>query len=228
MLTDIFEGISNFVSDTYYDASSVFDSGGSSASTFNYTSSDDYDDGPSAEVQGFYEMGDMGQDLSAHDIFPTYQESLYEDAGGDLYYGGEYDNRSYLKQAQDYLYKTLGIDKETAKLIAGFAGAAGDALKGGDNRGGGGGSARSQRPATPTGRQLGTTRPDKPGIARTAQLAGLSPRAVAAMAAMQKNQFAGTSLADLIAGQGATTPKGQTIANPKGVRNLNVKQTQFV
>ena len=168
----------------------------------------------------------MGQDLSAYSSTPTYQESLYEDAGGDLYYGGEYDNRSYLKQAQDSLYETLGIDKETAKLIAGFAGAAGDALKGGDNRGGG--SARSQRPATPTGRQLGTTRPDKPGIARTAQLAGLSQRAAAAMTAMQKNQFgSGTSLADLIAGQGATTPKGQTITDPR-LRALNVKQTQFV
>ena len=227
MLTDIFEGISNFVSDAYYDASSVFDSGGSSDSTFNYTSSDDYDDGPSAEVLGFYEMGDMGQDLSAYSSTPTYQESLYEDAGGDLYYGGEYDNRSYAKQAQDYLYKTLGVGDETINLIAQFAGAAGDALKGGDNRGGG--SARSQRPATPTGRQLGTTRPDKPGIARTAQLAGLSQRAAAAMTAMQKNQFGGseTSLAEMIASQGATTPKGQTITDPR-LRALNVKQTQFV
>ena len=231
MLTDIFEGISNFVSDAYYDASSVFDSGGSSDSTFNYTSSDDYDDDPSAEVLGFYEMGDMGQDLSAYSSTPTYQESLYEDAGGDLYYGGEYDNRSYAKQAQDYLYKTLGVGDETINLIAQFAGAAGKALTAGDNRGdGGGGSARSQRPATPTGRQLGTTRPDKPGIARTAQLAGLSQRAAAAMTAMQKNQFGSgeTSLAEMIASQGATTPKGQTIANPRGVRNLNVKQTQFV
>ena len=227
MLTDIFEGISNFVSDAYYDASSVFDSGGSSDSTFNYTSSDDYDDDPSAEVLGFYEMGDMGQDLSAYSSTPTYQESLYEDAGGDLYYGGEYDNRSYAKQAQDYLYKTLGVGDETINLIAQFAGAAGDALKGGDNRGGG--SARSQRPATPTGRQLGTTRPDKPGIARTAQLAGLSQRAAAAMTAMQKNQFGGseTSLAEMIASQGATTPKGQTITDPR-LRALNVKQTQFV
>ena len=168
--------------------------------------------------------------MSAYSSTPTYQESLYEDAGGDLYYGGEYDNRSYAKQLQDGVYETLGIDKETAKLIAGFAGAAGKALTAGDNRGdGGGGSARSQRPATPTGRQLGTTRPDKPGIARTAQLAGLSPRAAAAMTAMQKNQFGSeTSLAEMIASQGATTPKGQTIANPRGVRNLNVKQTQFV
>ena len=207
-----------------------FDSGSDSYATPTYTSSDDYDDGPSAEVLGFYEMGDMGQDLSAYSSTPTYQESLYEDAGGDLYYGGEYDNRSYAKQLQDGVYETLGIDKETAKLIAGFAGAAGKALTAGDNRGdGGGGSARSQRPATPTGRQLGTTRPDKPGIARTAQLAGLSPRAAAAMTAMQKNQFGSeTSLAEMIASQGATTPKGQTIANPRGVRNLNVKQTQFV
>ena len=218
-----------------------FDSGSDSYANYNtdagnYDSPDVYStdinqtDEYYKEQSGFMSMGDMGQDLSAHSIFPTYQESLYEDAGGDLYYGGEYDNRSLYKQAQDSLYNTLGIDKETAKLIAGFAGAAGDALKGGNNRGGqrGGGSGGPQRPATPTGRQLGTTRPDKPGIARTAQLAGLSQRAAAAMTAMQKNQFAWTSLADLIAGTGATTPKGQTIANPKGVRNLNVKQTQFV
>lgn len=178
--------------------------------------------GPDDELSPYY--GSMPATVGGGAGFDEYGYSSEDYQEGGVF--EPYDDRSYLKQAQDYLNKTLGIDPKTAKLIAGFAGAAGDALKGGDNRGGG--SARSQRPATPTGRQLGTTRPDKPGIARTAQLAGLSQRAAAAMTAMQKNQFEGVSLADLIAGQGATTPKGQTIANPRGVRNLNVKQTQFV
>ena len=167
-------------------------------------------------LQDFFdEFADYSSDSYSRDIAQTdsyYSDILPESAFQDFTYyddalpessfysfdpnSSEYvnpsipDNRSYLKQAQDSLYETLGIDKETAKLIAGFAGAAGDALKGGDNRGGG--SARSQRPATPTGRQLGTG-------------------------------GGGTGAAS----QGATTPKGQTITDPR-LRALNVKQTQFV
>lgn len=228
MLTDIFDGISDFVSDAYYGATSAFDSGGSSASTFNYTSSDDYDDGPSAEVLGFYEMGDMGQDLSAYSSTPTYQERLYEESGGDLYYSGEYDNRSYLKQAQDFLYENLGVDEETAKLIKGFAGAAGAALKGQGGQGGQRGQAsQNVGPRSPAARMLPTRPVGDPGVARSAQLAGLSPRAQAAMNAMAANGGKPVrDLSELIAG--TNTPKGRTIANPSSLRGLNIRQSQYV
>jgi hypothetical protein len=225
MLQDFFDEFADYSSDSYSRDIAQTDSYYSDIlpeSVFqDFTYMDNtasYDDAlPESAFQDFTYYDDALPESSFYSFDPNSSEYVNPSIP---------DNRSYLKQAQDSLYKTLGIDKETAKLIAGFAGAAGDALKGGDNRGGG--SARSQRPATPTGRQLGTTRPDKPGIARTAQLAGLSQRAAAAMTAMQKNQFgSGTSLADLIAGQGATTPKGQTITDPR-LRALNVKQTQFV
>tara|TARA_R110002110_G_scaffold198921_4_gene409569 strand:- start:9806 stop:10483 length:678 start_codon:yes stop_codon:yes gene_type:complete len=225
MLQDFFDEFADYSSDSYSRDIAQTDSYYSDIlpeSVFqDFTYMDNtasYDDAlPESAFQDFTYYDDALPESSFYSFDPNSSEYVNPSIP---------DNRSYLKQAQDSLYETLGIDKETAKLIAGFAGAAGDALKGGDNRGGG--SARSQRPATPTGRQLGTTRPDKPGIARTAQLAGLSQRAAAAMTAMQKNQFgSGTSLADLIAGQGATTPKGQTITDPR-LRALNVKQTQFV
>lgn len=234
----IFDGISEFVSDAYYGVTSAFDSGGSSASTFNYTSSDDYDDnytssddyddGPSAEVLGFYEMGDMGQDLSAFSSTPTYQERLYEESGGDLYYSGEYDNRSLFKQAQDFLYKSLDVDEETAKLIKGFAGAAGAVLKGQGGQGGQRGQAsQNAGPRSPAARMLPTRPVGNPGVARSAQLAGLSPRAQAAMNAMAANGGKPVrDLSELIAG--TNTPKGRTIANPSSLRGLNIRQSQYV
>lgn len=230
MLTDIFDGISDFVSDAYYGVTSAFDSGGSSASTFNYTSSDDYDDGPSAEVLGFYEMGDMGS---------TFDTPIQGGAGFDEYgYSSEdyqkggyfepYDDRSYLRQAQDFLYENLGVDEETAKLIKGFAGAAGAVLKGQGGQGGQRGQANQNAgPKSPAARMLATRPVGNPGVARSAQLAGLSPRAQAAMNAMAANGGKPVrDLSELIAG--TNTPKGRTIANPSSLRGLNIRQSQYV
>jgi len=101
-----------------------------------------------------YDDADYSSDSYSRDIAQT--DSYYSDILPESSFysfdpnSSEYvnpsipDNRSYLKQAQDFLYETLGIDKETADLIARFTGAAGKALAAGDNRGGGGGSALSK------------------------------------------------------------------------------------
>ena len=134
----------------------------------------------------------------------------------------------YLKQAQDFLYENLGVDEETAKLIKSFAGAAGAVLKGQGGQGGQRGQASQNAGAkSPAARMLPTRPVGNPGVARSAQLAGLSPRAQAAMDAMVANGGKPVrDLSELIAG--TNTPKGRTIANPSSLRGLNIRQSQYV
>jgi len=225
----IFDGISEFVSDAYYGVTSAFDSGGSSASTFNYTSSDDYDDYPDQNLN-YDDEGNIDDSfltyVSGGDGFDEYGYS-----SGDYQKGGyfePYDDRSYLKQAQDFLYENLGVDKETAKLIKSFAGAAGAVLKGQGGQGGQRGQANQNAgPRSPAARMLPTRPVGDPGVARSAQLAGLSPRAQAAMQAMAANGGKPVrDLSELIAG--TNTPKGRTIANPSSLRGLHIRQSQYV
>jgi len=212
----IFDGISEFVSDAYYGVTSAFDSN----STFPDQSLN-YDD-QGDEDYSFYTTPDSfrgdprmfaeeGKTLSTTEFAREY-----------------YDDRSYLKQAQDFLYENLGVDEETAKLIKGFAGAAGAALKGQGGQGGQRGQAsQNVGPRSPAARMLPTRPVGDPGVARSAQLAGLSPRAQAAMNAMAANGGKPVrDLSELIAG--TNTPKGRTIANPSSLRGLNIRQSQYV
>ena len=156
-----------------------------------------------------------------------------DDEPGGFY--GEIDNRSLAKQAQDFLFSTLGVGEETAKAISAFAKAAqlGGGKKAqaqGQGRGRIGPGLTTSTPRTSAAGRTSRARQATSGERAVQSAISQSNRAQSAARAIA-NQMAraGTvtttnDLADMISG--STSPKGTKQALPgTRLRQLAIPRT---
>lgn len=157
-----------------------------------------------------------------------------DDEPGGFY--GEIDNRSLNKQAQDFLFKTLGVDAETAKAISAFAKAA---QKGGGKQGQAQGRGRvgpglptsARAPTSEAGRtsKAGRTLSGQQSIERTieqSRRATSAARAIANQMARAGTITSTNDLADMISG--SDKPMGTRQKLPgTNLRQLAIPRTQM-
>mgnify|MGYP003117773665 CR=1 FL=1 len=213
-------------SQTFSQPSNVYDVGFGSSSFMGTDDPFDQD-----EIDHF--IDEFGENAKGN--FELLQGGEYDpgdDEPGGFY--GEIDNRSLAKQAQDFIFRNLGVGKETAEAISAFAKAA--------NRGGGKerqaqGSGRTG-PALPTSARAPTTAAGRTSRARQAtsgeraiqaaisqsNRAQSAARAIANQMARAGTVTTTNDLADMISG--ATSPKGTKQALPgTRLRQLAIPRT---
>ena len=243
--TNLFDQISNF-------ASSAFDSIGD----FFGGESDDYGfqggmiDEDYAGYSGSSFMDPSGDYVGPDDELSPYYGSIPATLGNieaydrsDPYastqYYGQYDvefedDRSLAKQAQDFIFRNLGVGKETAEAISAFAKAANrgggkQAQAQGSGRTGPGLPTSARAPTTPAGRTSRARQATSGERAIQAAISQSNRAQSAARAIANQMARAGTvtstnDLADMISG--ATSPKGTKQALPgTRLRQLAIPRT---